>query len=289
MSVKMSEWWPYIQGPYDDKWGYIYGMAGVKWTREKQDALIAKYNSDPERYSDLKLSAEKGSKWIGNYVIDCSGMPYRAFNKCGVKIAHGSNSIWNSYLKTKGKLTPSVIDTLPKGAAVFTGTESKKPHIGTYDGDGFVIEAQGTNAGVVKSPVTLKKWTYWGLYKDLEYDGAPAEEPDEPAAGYPTLRKGSKGEDVKRLQELLIGMGYDLGSWGADGDYGKATEAAVRKFQQEHGLTADGIAGPKTWAALEAEETQERYTVVIPNLTRYNAETLVHTYQGATMTAEGGE
>ena len=37
-----------------------------------------------------------------------------------------------------------------------------------------------------------------------------------------------------------------------DGDYGRGTEAAVKSFQKDHELTADGICGPKTWGALDA-------------------------------------
>jgi peptidoglycan hydrolase-like protein with peptidoglycan-binding domain len=45
------------------------------------------------------------------------------------------------------------------------------------------------------------------------------------------LRKGSAGQDVKTVQEKLIKLGYDLGMWGADGDFGNMTYAAVVKFQ----------------------------------------------------------
>ena len=64
------------------------------------------------------------------------------------------------------------------------------------------------------------------------------------------LRKGDKGGNVKALQALLIGYGYDLGKWGADGDFGGATDSALRKYQSRNGLETDGIAGPKTWAKL---------------------------------------
>ena len=46
-----------------------------------------------------------------------------------------------------------------------------------------------------------------------------------------TLKKGSSGSDVKKMQQSLIDAGYDVGSTGADGIYGSATEAAVRKYQ----------------------------------------------------------
>jgi peptidoglycan hydrolase-like protein with peptidoglycan-binding domain len=59
-----------------------------------------------------------------------------------------------------------------------------------------------------------------------------------------------EGEDVKELQSLLIQLGYDLGKWGMDGDFGDATEMAVREFQQIEGIEADGIVGKITYTAL---------------------------------------
>ena len=64
------------------------------------------------------------------------------------------------------------------------------------------------------------------------------------------LKRGCKGDHVKALQALLIGYGYNLGSYGADGDFGGATESAVRKYQSRNGLTTDGVVGAKTWAKL---------------------------------------
>ena len=59
------------------------------------------------------------------------------------------------------------------------------------------------------------------------------------------------GSDVVHCQRILRELGYDLGSYGIDGKYGSATEAAVKKFQDEHGLVVDGKVGVKTWAMLE--------------------------------------
>lgn len=66
----------------------------------------------------------------------------------------------------------------------------------------------------------------------------------------PVLEKGSKGSSVKALQAMLIGYGYDCGKSGADGDFGSATDAAVRKYQSRNGLTPDGCVGIKTWKKL---------------------------------------
>ncbi|MBQ9253087.1 MAG: PT domain-containing protein [Clostridia bacterium] len=62
---------------------------------------------------------------------------------------------------------------------------------------------------------------------------------------YHNLTQGDKGEEVKRLQERLIEMGY-LPEGAADGAYGGQTRNAVRRFQYYNGLTVDGIAGRAT-------------------------------------------
>lgn len=63
-----------------------------------------------------------------------------------------------------------------------------------------------------------------------------------------TSRYGSRGEEVKQIQQKLKSWGYYSGS--VDGIYGSGTFNAVKKFQQKNGLTADGIAGEKTLNAL---------------------------------------
>lgn len=64
------------------------------------------------------------------------------------------------------------------------------------------------------------------------------------------LSRGSTGTQVKTLQRLLMALGYNLGGYGADGDFGSATDSAVRKFQKDKRLSVDGIVGTNTWNAL---------------------------------------
>lgn len=64
------------------------------------------------------------------------------------------------------------------------------------------------------------------------------------------LSKGMDGNDVKTLQAALIANGFSCGTSGADGDFGRATDAALRKFQNKYGLGVDGIAGNATWSKL---------------------------------------
>lgn len=86
--------------------------------------------------------------------------------------------------------------------------------------------------------------------------GSKAKETPEPDKAYNLgdriLRNGMDGADVKELQSLLIQLDYDLGKWGADGDFGDATEIAVRALQQRMKISADGIVGPATIKALDA-------------------------------------
>jgi peptidoglycan L-alanyl-D-glutamate endopeptidase CwlK len=64
------------------------------------------------------------------------------------------------------------------------------------------------------------------------------------------LQQGSTGPDVTVLQTRLKALGFNPN--GVDGNFGPGTKAAVVAFQQSKGLTADGIAGPATMAALQS-------------------------------------
>lgn len=65
-----------------------------------------------------------------------------------------------------------------------------------------------------------------------------------------TLKQGSRGTQVKYLQQNLIGLGFLSGS--ADGSYGPKTRAAVQAFQAEFGLSVDGSAGEDTQTAVRS-------------------------------------
>lgn len=81
------------------------------------------------------------------------------------------------------------------------------------------------------------------IFSQLDENTTPAK----PTNDKPTIKKGSKGEAVELLQELLVVKGYVL---VIDGDFGPKTEAAVKDFQNKQHLKVDGIVGPLTWNAL---------------------------------------
>ena len=69
-----------------------------------------------------------------------------------------------------------------------------------------------------------------------------------------TIRRGSRGNDVAIAQTTLNNLGYNAGR--VDGIFGAGTEAAVKQFQAAHGLLADGIVGPKSWAVMMGGRAQ---------------------------------
>ena len=89
---------------------------------------------------------------------------------------------------------------------------------------------------------------------------APTAEPT-----YRTLRKGDEGPEVVTLQQALTELGYLSGA--ADGNFGTGTQTAVKKFQEDNKLDADGIAGRMTQEALFAKSsvTPMPETTVGPN------------------------
>ena len=70
------------------------------------------------------------------------------------------------------------------------------------------------------------------------------------------VKTGSRGDDVKEVQEMLIAKGY-LAEGEADGIFGAKTQSAVLAFQQENGLDATGMVGEGTLQALTAEEAPQ--------------------------------
>lgn len=97
------------------------------------------------------------------------------------------------------------------------------------------------------------KPTLWVSY-DAQNDSNSQEKPKVDISTYPILKKGSTGQYVKILQQLLVSKGYD--PKGIDGIFGPGCKAAVIKFQKENTdingkkLAVDGCVGPKTWGSL---------------------------------------
>ena len=140
--------------------------------------------------------------------------------------------------KTKGEM--AVMPDVP-GILVFL-----PGHVGVYIGDGEVIEARSRRYGVYKTKLTDRPWKTWGYCPYVTY-GAEQKVLD---MKLPVLKKGAKGEPVKAMQLLLIGYGFPMEGYGADGSFGGATQRALKAYQASVGLEQDGSCGRKTWEKL---------------------------------------
>jgi peptidoglycan hydrolase-like protein with peptidoglycan-binding domain len=89
-----------------------------------------------------------------------------------------------------------------------------------------------------------------------EIPEVPISQPDHDVLDRPTCNKGDYGYNVMEIQNVL--------RINPDGDFGSQTEKEVKKFQQENDLTADGVVGPQTWAALDAELDLPPYPPPLP-------------------------
>ena len=141
----------------------------------------------------------------------------------------------------------------------------KTGHIGVYIGGGYTIEMRGFAYDCQRRKVKDGPWTKWGRLPAsmisygstgtvIETPQKPAEKPVNPSNSAfeltRVLKRGCKGNDVKQLQEALMKLGYKLPKYGADGDFGSETEAAVKQFQKDYHLTVDGEFGTRCLSAL---------------------------------------
>ena len=192
-----------------------------------------------------------GCNWNGCRCFDCRGFTRWLLAQVGLTLAGGgATSQWDTASNWAAK---GEIEEIPRGlvCCVFKRKEGKMSHTGMYLGEGQIIHC----STIVKRNILpgVPAWTHWaipaGLYStdELRKAGVDVDE----SKNIPTLRRGSMGEAVEELQALLnakYGANLEI-----DGNFGAKTEAAVKAFQQAHGLAVDGVVGPKTRKALGLE------------------------------------
>lgn len=174
---------------------------------------------------------------------------------------YGAGCVWSAKCyRDAGRFftTPKVGDQIYFGNGV-----GKEYHTGiVYKVDGkkvYTIEGNTSGAsGVIANGGGVCEKSYSLGYSKIVGYGRPRYDAEETAekkeevckVEIKVIDKGSKGATVKALQILLIGQGYSCGSSGADGDFGSATDKAVRAYQKAKGLGVDGVVGSKTWGKL---------------------------------------
>lgn len=279
-AAKACEGWPYVFGAWGDK---DPCTLATRKRRYKDDYKTIK-TACPLWMG--KQSSCDGCKWHPDgevvYTFDCRGFTDWCLRQGGVDLyGDGCTTQWNHAANWARK---GSIDTMPKDQLVCLfqrDPENSKSMMHT--GLGMNNETVECQKGVQYFKSRNAKWTDWAVPAGMDGGGV------EPVpAPKPTLRRGNRGVYVTLMQTELIQRGYDCGAKGADGIFGAGTETAVKAFQKDHGLNADGICGPLTWDALDHSVDIQLYTVHIPKLPLYKAEALVNQYTGAWMTTEGG-
>lgn len=208
--------------------------------------------------------------WCSTYVSACSiavgytdiiptecgcGPHIELFKKLGIWVEN------DAYVPKPGDIM--LYDWEDSGKGDNTGYPN---HIGIVEKveNGKITVIEGNYSNAVKRRVLAVNGKYIRGYAVPKYDPEPATESENKtenttvtSKGESTvmielyvLRYGSKGEQVKNLQRLLIAKGYKLPEHGADGDFRDETEKAVKAFQKDNGLTEDGIVGQNTWNKL---------------------------------------
>lgn len=163
-NIDIVEW---CKNAESNGWGYVWGGYGQICSIKYLDKMAKQYPGDTEAGGSMRTV---GEKWIGKRVTDCIGLikSYMWYNPKSGEITVGSNnfqdcsasSIWDN-VKETGDI--SAIPEIPGLAVWMPG------HIGVYIGDGYVVEAQGTAYGVVKTKLVGRGWSKWLKIPNMKY------------------------------------------------------------------------------------------------------------------------
>ena len=279
-------------------WPYIFGDRGQYCTPAHRRAA---YSSKGAEHPTIKSKCKNfdgtgscsgctfypGGQTRAN---DCRGFTYWILLQIysWKLMGAGATSQWNTADNWKAKGT---IDTMPADTLCCLFVQKGKTM--EHTGFGLNNETVECSNGVQHFKTRNKKWTHWAVPACIN-DTVPAPAPD-PDDGFPdntgwrpTIRRGNKGADVIECQTMLTRLGYDIGPCGIDGDFGRATEAAVKSFQSDHQLVVDGVVGVMTWDALDkaiaqiSEKPSEKvYSVIIRGLDYTQASAIANNYPGA--------
>ena len=236
---------------------YVYGAWGntctvklrKKYARLRPSQASKIYGRCQQLKDGSKLKTCAGCKYEGKLAYDCRGFTHWALKQAGIDISGQSVATqWSGKGNWAEKGDIAAMPDLV--CCVFIREASGKwSHTGLHIGGGRIIHCSGE----VKEDVVGgdRRWSHYaipaGLYTPEEIRKAH----EERGTFMRIMRKGSQGEDVRALQEMLNGLGFACGR--ADGIYGANTEAAVKAFQAVNGIKADGIAGPQTLELLAAQ------------------------------------
>ena len=283
-AAKACVGWPYVFGA---RWNYCTPANRRRFYSDEHPTIKTKCKN----FNGSSSVDCSGCKWYPNSkytrINDCRGFTYGVlYAVYGWElIGAGCTAQWNNEnnWKAKGKVS----DGIPQNTLVcLFYSKDNKEKTWEHTGFGFNGETVECSSGVQYFSTMNKKWTHWAVPKCVEGD-VPVPTPTPTPTTKPTLRRGATGPYVVECQQDLISLGYSCGAKGADGIYGSGTIAAVTAFQKAKGLTADGVCGKNTWAALDAAvkppapgPVADTYSVVITGLDLTQAQAIAANYPG---------
>jgi len=221
----------YYVGVRDNLTVYVWGMNFC--TIISKETIAEAYKRYQSKKYDKKYYTEKLEEGKGKPGSDCSGMH--------AGLSGYDTTAQGYYDKCTGK---GPFSTIPIHDCVllFKGKSSKDiTHTGVYIGNGMCIHMKSSKENCVYESVDKHGWSAWGYADFIDYETILKK--TKPML-VREIKMGSKGVDVKFAQEMLNSKGFDCGK--VDGDFGKKTDAATKKFQESKKLTPDGIIGKYT-------------------------------------------
>ena len=237
--VKISNW-------YKSNWSFV---ARPK-RKEVADRMVAEavagannpnIGYDQGERNDLLAEAKKVGFDLAKITVpcetDCSAFVSVCVLAAGVDLKYSSNLPTTSNLRSKLQATGE-FDILTDSKYLDSADHLALGDVLCREAGHVVIVVDGA-AKVVTAPAA-----------SASSSASTTKATASCAVSLPVLKKGSKGDSVKALQILLNGHGFSCGSYGADGDFGSATDKAVRAFQKAKGIGVDGEVGSKTWAKM---------------------------------------
>lgn len=173
---------------------------------------------------------------------------YRKLGPAGVATAI-ANGILNENAKTTSAVSTvvnkveSIVSKPSPATSSYDDTPDDVAEVQTYMnkvyGSGLAVDGiygKNTKKAIVKQVQKLIGTSADGIFGKNSKS----------AWGSRCIKKGSSGELVRLVQMMLVCRGYSIGSSGSDADCGSKTAAAIKRFQQNNGLSADSICGKNT-------------------------------------------
>ena len=201
---------------------------------------------------------DQAGRWGPDY--DCSSLVISAFRKAGVPLSctYTGDMLRCGFEDVTGSVDLNTGAGLERGDVLLNHVHHTSLYIGGEQLVQASINEHGTTTGGQTGDQTGREICTRGYYNypwDCVLRYTEEEQETERAAEYaavelPVLQRGDTGEAVRAMQVLLRGRGFGVGWYGADGEFGAATEDGLRAFQRVKREETDGVCGERTWSRL---------------------------------------